>query len=55
MQVEKPFFMNNTEWYYFDEKEFKYKLTDKATDKAKKSYEEFYKLLNEVDINSQAV
>ena len=28
MQVEKPYFMNNTEWYYFDEKEFKYKLTD---------------------------
>lgn len=37
--------MSNKEWYYFDEIEFKYKLTDEATDEAKKSYSEFYELL----------
>lgn len=41
MQVE-PYFMKNPEWYYFDAEEWKYKLTDKATEKAKKSYKEFY-------------
>ncbi len=45
MTLEQPYFMENKEWYYFDSKEFKYKLTDKAPEKAKKSYEEFYKEL----------
>lgn len=39
---EKPYFMSNEEWYYFDDVEFCYKLTDKAPEKAKKSYAEFY-------------
>lgn len=43
----KPYFMKNKEWYYFDEKEFVYKLTDKAPKEAKESYEQFYMLLNE--------
>ena len=43
--IDMPYFMNNDEWYYFDYKQKKYKLTDKAPDKAKKSYEEFYKEL----------
>lgn len=38
----KPYFMSNEEWYYFDDADFKYKLTDKATDEARKSYNEFY-------------
>lgn len=38
--------MENEEWFYFDEEEFRYKLTDKATEKARKSYEEFYELLD---------
>ena len=38
-----PYFMNNKEWYYYDEKEEIYKLTDKATDKAKESYYEYYR------------
>lgn len=38
----KPYFMSNEEWYYFDDADFKYKLTDKATDEARKSYDEFY-------------
>lgn len=39
----EPYFMKNKEWYYFDEDEFMYKLTDKATDEARKSYEEYYR------------
>ena len=38
----KPFFMSNKEWFYFDENKMQYVLTEKATEKAKKSYEEFY-------------
>lgn len=46
MTLEKPYFMENKEWYYFDEKEFKYKLTDKATPKAVESYKKFYAMVN---------
>jgi hypothetical protein len=46
MRVEEPYFMSNKEWYYFDEEEFCYKLTDKAPKEAVESYEEFYRLLN---------
>lgn len=42
MTVEEPYFMQNKEWYYFDEDEFCYKLTDKAPEKAKESYKEYY-------------
>lgn len=43
---EKPYFMINEDWYYYDEEELCYKLTEKAPDKVKESYEEFYKQLN---------
>ncbi len=39
----EPYFMNNEDWYYHDEKEWKYKLTDKAPEEAIKSYYEFYR------------
>lgn len=39
---EIPYFMENKKWYYFDEKEFCYKLTNKAPKKAKESYVQFY-------------
>lgn len=42
MTMEKPFFMTNKEWFYFDEDKMQYFLTEKATEKAKKSYEKFY-------------
>lgn len=45
MTTEKPLFLQNSEWYYFDEAEWKYKLTEKATTEAVKSYEDFYKAL----------
>ena len=45
MRVPEPYFMTNEEWYYFDENEFMYKLTDTAPEKAVESYEEFYSQL----------
>ena len=39
---EKPYFLSNEKWYYYDEEEFCYKLTKEATEEAVKSYEEFY-------------
>ena len=41
--VDKPYFMINKEWYYFDVSKMRYVLTDKAPQKAKESYEKFYK------------
>lgn len=38
-----PLFKKNKEWWYYDEKEGKVKLTDKAPEEARKSYEEYYK------------
>lgn len=45
MTLDEPYFMQNKEWYYFDEKECKYFLTDKASKKAVDSYDEFYEAL----------
>lgn len=45
MTLTEPYFMSNKAWFYFDEKEFCYKLTDKAPKKAVQSYNEFYKEL----------
>lgn len=44
--VDKPYFLTNKEWYYYDVKSGMYKLTDKAPQKAIDSYKKFYKLLN---------
>ena len=41
--LDRPYFLENEEWYYYDYEELKYKLTDKATQKAIESYKEFYK------------
>jgi len=45
MTVNEPYFLSNKKWYYFDEEEWRYKLTDKATEEAIESYNEFYKQL----------
>lgn len=42
MTLPEPYFMKDPKWFYFDEKEFKYMLTDKAPKEARKSYKEFY-------------
>lgn len=38
-----PYFMENEEWYTFNEEEWKYELTDKAPQEAIDSYNDFYK------------
>ena len=45
MNIPQPYFMNNSSWYYFDENDWKYILTDDAPEEAKKSYDEFYSQL----------
>lgn len=40
--LDRPYFMINKEWYYWDKKQWKYILTDKAPKKAIESYKEFY-------------
>lgn len=49
MFLNKPYFLSNKNWYYFDENEFCYKLTEKADEKAKQSYKEFYDELEKGD------
>lgn len=39
---DEPLFMTNPEWYYFDEKDFCYKLTECAPEEAKESYIDHY-------------
>ena len=47
MRIDKePYFLSNKDWCYYDEEEFCYKLTDKATKEAIESYKEFYDLLD---------
>lgn len=45
MTLVVPYFMYNKKWYYYDYKEYKYKLTKYATKKAIASYNQFYKEL----------
>lgn len=40
--IEQPYFMENKDWYYYDEQEEIYKLTEKATPEAIQSYNDFY-------------
>ena len=40
--VEVPYFFRDEDWYYYDEEEEIYKLTDKAPVLAMVSYEEYY-------------
>lgn len=47
MTQTEPYFMKNDEWYYFDEADFKYKLTDKAPKEAIDSYNKFYDVLEQ--------
>lgn len=45
MRIPKPYFMENEEWYFFDEKEDMYKLTKEAPKEAIESYNNFCELL----------
>lgn len=44
--LDMPYFMENEDWYKFDFEKKIFVLTEKALKEAKKSYEEFYKQLN---------
>lgn len=48
---EQPYFLSNKDWYYYDEEDFCYKLTDKATKEAIKSYEEYYNNFDDMYID----
>ncbi|NMA85484.1 MAG: hypothetical protein GX962_16655 [Epulopiscium sp.] len=48
--LKEPYFMENEDWYYFDEVGFKYKLTDKAPLKAIISYKEYYDTLDSMQL-----
>lgn len=50
MRVSEPYFLKNPEWYRFDEKNCRYVLTEKATDEARKSYNEYYSQIEESNI-----
>ena len=39
----EPYFLQDSSWFYYDEEEGKYKLTEAAPEKARQSYAEFYK------------
>lgn len=43
LTLEKPYFLKIKDWYYFDERSWMYRLTEKAPKKAIQSYNEFYK------------
>lgn len=48
--------MKNKDWYYYDVKTGKYKLTNKAPQKAIDSYNEYYKQLskeNDITLKKQ--
>lgn len=47
MIMDEPYFLKNPKWYYYDQKDFKYKLTSEAPQKAIDSYKEFYKELED--------
>ena len=41
--IDRPLFMENPKWYYFDYQKKIYVLTKDAPSKAKKSYDDYYK------------
>lgn len=47
MIVEQPYFMTDKHWYTFDFEKRIFVLTPYAPEKAKESYEEYTKLLQE--------
>lgn len=51
MFVDKPYFMEKEEWFYFDAEEKKFKLTKDAPKEAIESYKEFYSLLETMGKN----
>lgn len=46
LKAKTPYFLTNKEWYYYDMETGRYKLTDKAPEKAKESYKKYYEELD---------
>lgn len=44
--VDKPYFMNKSEWYTYDFSSMMYVLTDKAPKSAKESYDSWVRQVN---------
>lgn len=53
MDIEKPYFLTNENWYYYDTVEGKYFLTNKADGKAIKSYQSYYLEENDYVISNK--
>lgn len=54
----EPYFLKNKDWYYYDVKTGKYKLTNNAPQKAIDSYNEYYKQLskeNDITLKKQGI
>lgn len=51
MTIDMPYFMTNEQWYYFDNVEKKYKLTETAPEMARKSYEQFWEEVAKFNTN----
>ena len=45
---DRPYFMKNKEWYFFDYKKRVFVCTDKAPNEAKQSLVDFYKVEKEL-------
>lgn len=43
MELIKPYFLKNKDWFYYDEEEMKYKLKKDAPAEAIKSYNDYYR------------
>lgn len=48
LTVEKPYFQQNEDWYYYDENKKTFLLTEKAPQEAYASYEQWIKEFNDV-------
>ncbi len=46
--LDMPYFMENEDWYEFDFAQRRFILTDKAPQKAKDSYKQYYQELNQM-------
>lgn len=45
--LEEPYFLTDKSWYYYDMELGKLMLTEDAPEEAVKSYNEYYKMLDE--------
>lgn len=49
MISEIPLFLTNDDWYYYDEDELCYKLTENAPAEARASYELYYEQVERIE------